>query len=80
MMRAGQRSYTPGIGYIRITGVDEVSLDALTDADAVPDGFPTADALRAELQSIYGEKLAAGHKTFRVTFHILENGDKSDEV
>jgi hypothetical protein len=59
MMRAGQRSYTPGVGYIRITDVDEVSLDALTNADAIPDGFPTAEALRAELESIYGEKRIA---------------------
>lgn len=72
MMKIGQRSYIPGIGYIRITAVDEVQLEELTDADAVPDGFPTADALRAELHNIYGEKLAAGHKTFRVVFHILE--------
>lgn len=38
-MRAGQRSYIPGIGPIRLTAVDEVDLDGLTDADARPDGF-----------------------------------------
>lgn len=76
MMRAGQRSYTPGVGYIRITGVEEVSLAALTDADAVPDGFATAKALRKELRDIYGDKLAAGHKAFRVSFRVLKNGEK----
>ncbi|HMO86572.1 MAG TPA: ASCH domain-containing protein [Lacipirellulaceae bacterium] len=69
-MRAGQRSYIPGAGYVQVDAVDEVRLDQLTDADAVPDGFPTAEALRQELAAIYGEKLAAGYKTFRVRFHL----------
>jgi hypothetical protein len=71
-MKAGQRSYIPGAGYVRIDAVDEVRLDDLTDADAVPDGFATADSLRQELQAIYGEKLAAGFKAFRVVFHVTE--------
>ncbi|MBX3426257.1 MAG: ASCH domain-containing protein [Pirellulales bacterium] len=70
MMRPGQRSYVPGVGPIRIDGVEEVAVEGLTDADAVPDGFPTAEALRTELQTIYGEKLAAGYKAFRVTFQV----------
>ena len=45
-MRAGQRSYIPGIGPIRITCVEPVDIDALTDADAIPDGFPSAAALQ----------------------------------
>ena len=71
MMRAGQRSYVPGVGPIQVDGVDEVAVDRLTDADAVPDGFPTAAALQAELRTIYGDKLAAGYKAFRVTFHVV---------
>jgi hypothetical protein len=72
MMRSGQRSYIPGAGYIRIDQVDEVRLEDLTDADAIPDGFATADALRAEINTIYGDKLAAGYKAFRVVFHLSE--------
>jgi hypothetical protein len=75
-MRAGQRSYIPGAGHVRIDAVDEVQIADLTDADAVPDGFPTADALRHELQSIYGDKLAAGYKAFRVVFTITELAKK----
>jgi hypothetical protein len=71
-MKLGQRSYIPGAGYVRIDAVDEVQLADLTDADAVPDGFDTADALRSELQSIYGDKLAAGYKAFRIVFHVTE--------
>jgi hypothetical protein len=70
MMRDGQRSYVPGAGYIVVDRVEQVELDNLTDADAVPDGFATADDLRRELREIYGDKLAAGHKTFRVAFRL----------
>lgn len=77
MMRAGQRSYIPGVGYVRIEAVEVVALEALTDADAVPDGFPTADDLRAELDAIYGEKLKAGYQTFRVVFRLLPEETKS---
>jgi hypothetical protein len=70
MMRAGQRSYIPGAGYIAVDRVEPVELEDLTDADAVPDGFPTADSLRQELSAIYGDKLAAGHKAFRIVFRL----------
>ena len=70
MMRAGQRSYIPGVGGVRITEVTAVDLESLTDADARPDGFPTAEALRRELASIYGEKLKSGYEAFRVCFEI----------
>ena len=78
-MRAGQRSYIPGAGHVRIDGVDEVRLEDLTDADAVPDGFETADALRRELIDIYGDKLAAGYKAFRVLFHVLHSDGEGRE-
>lgn len=71
-MRAGQRSYIPGVGYIRIDAVDEVRLEQLTDADAIPDGFPTAEALLAEINTIYADKLESGHLAFRVVFHLIE--------
>ena len=68
MMRAGQRSYIPGVGRIQILQVEQVAVDELTDADAIPDGFPDAASLQAELKTIYGEKLSAGYKAFRVVF------------
>jgi hypothetical protein len=71
-MRSGQRSYIPGAGYVCIDAVDEVQIPELTDADAVPDGFATAEALRHELEVIYGDKLAAGYKAFRVVFRVTE--------
>jgi len=72
MMKAGQRSYTPGIGAMRILAVEQVEIDRLTDADAHPDGFADAESLREELRQIYGEKLAAGYQAYRVTFEVGE--------
>jgi hypothetical protein len=69
-MRAGQRSYIPGAGYIRVTAVEEVRLDDLTDEDARPDGFETADLLRAEISLLYPEQLAAGHRAYRIVFEL----------
>jgi hypothetical protein len=72
IMRGGQRSYIPGIGAIRILAVEQVAVDELTDADAVPDGFADAESLKAELRDIYGEKLAEGYQAYRVTFAVGE--------
>ena len=72
MMRSGQRSYIPGVGPIHITSVEEVEISALTDADAIPDGFPTAAALQKELRTIYGERLRNGHQAFRVVFRRVK--------
>lgn len=70
-MRAGQRSYIPGAGYVRITTVDEVRLEELTDADARPDGFDSADALRAEIATLYPQQLADGYRAYRICFELL---------
>ena len=69
-MRAGQRSYIPGVGYIRVTAVDPVEIDRLTDADAIPDGFSTAGQLREEIARLYPEQLAAGYRAYRVVFAL----------
>ncbi len=70
-MRAGQRSYILGAGYIRITAVDQVQLDTLTDDDARPDGFETAEQLRSEIARLYPEQLDAGYLAFRIGFRLL---------
>jgi hypothetical protein len=70
-MRSGQRSYIPGAGYIRLTAVEEVRLEALTDADARPDGFNSADQLRQELARLYPRQLANGYRAYRIVFHLL---------
>jgi hypothetical protein len=75
-MRVGQRSYIPGVGYIGVQAVDEVTLDALTDDDARLDGFATADALRTEIAALYDEKAAAEQRVFRVRFRVLDAAEQ----
>lgn len=69
-MKSGQRSYIPGIGYIHITNVESVQLENLTDDDAVPDGFATADLLRREITKIYGKKSVQNLLPYRVCFEV----------
>ena len=77
MMRSGQRSYIPGAGYIRVLEVDEVELAELTDADALPDGFADAAALRQEIDALYQKELAAGHRAYRVRFALLSPDEQA---
>lgn len=70
-LRAGQRSYIPGAGYISVTQVELVTLDELDDADARPDGFASAAELLAELRALYARELAAGYQAYRVVFQLL---------
>ena len=74
-MRAGQRSYIPGVGHIRITTVEPVELETLTNVDARPDGFESADQLRAELARLYPGPLAAERQAYRIVFELASAGD-----
>jgi len=71
-MKSGQKSYIPGVGHIWIDLVEPVQVEALTDEDAIPDGFESAQSLRQELQSIYGDKLNNGACAYRIRFHITQ--------
>jgi hypothetical protein len=71
MMRAGQRSYIPGAGYIRIESIEQIGLNDLTEEDAVRDGFESLAALRLEIEKIYSPADANGKKPFRIRFSLL---------
>jgi hypothetical protein len=71
MFRAGQRSYIPGAGYIRIESVDVVALDELTEEDARRDGFESLVALRREIDRLYPRGLADGVQAYRLIFALL---------
>jgi len=75
-MRAGQRSYIPGAGYIRVKAVEAVRLEEFTDEDAGRDGFATADALREELARLYPQQLADGYQAYRIVFELLPPGEQ----
>jgi hypothetical protein len=76
-MKTGQRSYIPGAGYIRVTSVEPVDLDALTDADALPDGFASAALLRDELATLYADQLSVGHRAYRIRFELLSSEEQA---
>jgi hypothetical protein len=69
-MKPGQRSYIPGVGYIAITHVEPVELANLTDADAVLDGFPSADCLRDELCALYDADVLARRTPYMIRFSV----------
>jgi hypothetical protein len=75
-MRGGQRSYIPGAGYIRVLSVEPVDVPSLTDADARPDGFASAEALREELTTLYADQLASGHRAYRIRFALLSDEEQ----
>jgi hypothetical protein len=79
-MRAGQRSYIPGAGYIRVLAVDLVDITALSDDDARPDGFETAAALRHELATLYAAQLADGHQAYRVSFELFSSDEQAAAI
>ena len=54
-----------------MTIVEEVRLEDLRDEDARPDGFSTADELRAELALLYPKQLADGHRAYRIVFELM---------
>ena len=70
----------PRAGHIRLLAVDEVELAQLTDADARPDGFETADELRAEIARLYPQQVAAGYRAYRICFQLCPAAaEKNDE-
>jgi hypothetical protein len=69
-VRAGQRVYSPGLGWLTIEGVEPVDLEALADADARADGFDTAGDLRGVLVALYPHHAADGKRWFRVSFDV----------
>ena len=51
--QVGQRVFSPGVGYLRVTEVGQVRLGSLRAADARADGFATVKALRLALAGMY---------------------------
>ena len=78
MLRAGQMSYIPGAGYIRIVAVDAVALDTLTDDDAQPDGFASIGELRREIDRIYPQPWSPGLAAYRIRFERLSESETND--
>ena len=70
-MKPGQRSYIPGVGYIAIESVEPTELSRLTDADAVLDGFRSAELLRKEIRTLYTVEERKKLTPFRIRFSVF---------
>jgi hypothetical protein len=69
LLRPGQISYTPGLGKMLITSVDQLAgLEELTEADALADGFADLKSLMAEIHRIYGASIPKNRNVFRIRF------------
>jgi hypothetical protein len=79
-MRVGQRSYIPGVGYIRIVAVDAVKLNDLTDDDARLDGFSNLCDLLDEIQRLYPNGLTGGQQAYRVRFSLLSPAEQQQAI
>jgi hypothetical protein len=79
-MKSGQRSYIPGAGYIRVLDVSPVEVDQLTDADALPDGFPSAAELRRELTELYAQQLNSSYRAYRIRFELLSETEQAAAI
>jgi hypothetical protein len=75
-MRAGQRSFIPGAGYIEVLSVEPVEIAELTDQDAIPDGFDSAAALRAELTQLYSDASGEDQQAYRLRFRLLTEAEQ----
>ena len=69
-LRAGQRVFSPGLGWLNIDAVEPVEIETLGDDDARADGFDTSAGLRRVLLELYPDHSADGKAWFRVRFSV----------
>ena len=69
-LRAGQRVFSPGLGWLNIDAVEPVEIETLGDDDARADGFDTSAVLRQVLLELYPDHSADGKAWFRVRFSV----------
>jgi uncharacterized protein YqfB (UPF0267 family) len=65
---AGDRVYAPGVGWLQIRGIDEVSWESLTDADARADGFASMKELTEAIRELYPNQDGDGRRWYRIRF------------
>jgi hypothetical protein len=69
---AGGNSYAPGLGWLRIEGVEQVELSHLGEEDARSDGFDSHASMLRMLNQLYPDHLSDGKQWFRIAFTMHE--------
>jgi len=79
-MRAGQLSYIPGVGYIRVDSVDEVALNDLTDKTPFPMAFYQSRSYARRSRGFIAATNYApiGSSAFAFTFCLRMSSGKSE--
>ena len=67
-MKAGERAFAPGVGWLRVGNVEAVDLRALDDADARADGFASMAEMTAALTAMYPDHAKDGKQWWLVEF------------
>jgi hypothetical protein len=67
-LKAGQRAYSPGIGWLKIEAVDVIDLARLGENDAKADGFASVAEMKRMLRELYPNQAGDGRQWFRVAF------------
>jgi hypothetical protein len=67
-LRAGQRAFSPGIGWLKIEAVDPIDLARLREDDAKADGFENLAEMKRMLRQLYPNQARDGRQWFRVAF------------
>src|SRR2546430_10452807 len=68
-LKAGQRAYAPGVGWLMIETVDAIDLGALGEDDARADGFASVSEMLAALREMYPDR-RDGKAWFKVRFRL----------
>jgi len=81
-LKAGQRAFSPGVGWLTIDAIEVIDdLDRLGDADARADGFETIEQMHRTLVSFYPSHGSDGRRWFRVAFRceleVVKDGARS---
>jgi hypothetical protein len=70
---AGHR-YRTTVGYLEVDAVDVVEQESITTRDAQAAGYPSVDALVADLRGTIDLPL------YRIRFHVVDEADPRDEL
>jgi len=59
-VRAGQRVFTPGLGYLRVESIERIRITSLNQQDARADGFATLRKMRETIRAMYPDTRGDG--------------------
>jgi hypothetical protein len=71
---AGDRVFSPGLGWLRVSACDRVELGDLKEADARADGFESLKELHKVLRRLYPKQSGDGRKWYRIRFRLDGKG------